>query len=200
MKNIHGSRLLFIDCTSKSISDMFFPSVFPGGIVDAADEMFENSLSSSVWKSASDAPPTFAELISQPVPTSGKVFWSDSISDRLAAIREVFEECGVLVALPQQQSSSIQSDHSSSSRDLAQVFHGFESSTEAASARSASSADALSFMSMCTRYGILPDLNALHPYTRWVTPPHETRRCTSGPCISVCLLFKALMIHMYFVH
>ncbi len=75
-----------------------------------------------------------------------------------AAVRETFEECGVLLAVPDPGAAP-----SGTSVDLTRL-------REALVAGRATLADVL------RESGLVLDAGLLHPWARWITPPGETRR------------------------
>lgn len=106
-------------------------AVFPGGRVDEAD---------ADLPFAGDASAHAARLGCDPA--NARVLLG-------AAVREVFEETGVLLTVPP--------------ADLA------ESRADVESGR-------LGFGALLRRHELRVDAEALHPWARWVTPPGETRR------------------------
>ena len=98
---------------------------------------------------------------------------SDTVSDRLAALREVFEECGVLVA---RALAPVHAPVHAGLAPLAAVSSHLPSPAAVHEARTASSADANAFYSVCASVGCIPDISALLPFERWVTPPFESKR------------------------
>jgi 8-oxo-dGTP pyrophosphatase MutT (NUDIX family) len=81
---------------------------------------------------------------------------------RIAAIRECFEEAGVLLAYGRDgQILRLARD------DIARRFEGH---------RAAMNAGHLGFHEMCDREGLTPATGALVPFGHWVTPPGAPRR------------------------
>jgi 8-oxo-dGTP pyrophosphatase MutT (NUDIX family) len=76
-----------------------------------------------------------------------------------AAVRETFEECGVLLAGPADSGSSIVAD--------AMVYHG---------ARAELASRALSFGDFLRRENLLLRADLLRPWANWVTPPSGHQR------------------------
>lgn len=107
-------------------------SVFPGGRVDDAD--------SSLPLSGGDLP-ALAERFGCDVPTAHALVG--------AAVRETFEETGVLLSVPFADLSGARAD----------VEQG-----------------RVSFADLLRANGLTADAGALHPWSRWVTPAGEVRR------------------------
>jgi 8-oxo-dGTP pyrophosphatase MutT (NUDIX family) len=107
-------------------------SVFPGGRVDPGD-------ASLPW--AGRPPEVFAAELGSTV-TEARAFVG-------AAVRELFEETGVLLSSP--------------AGDLAR----FQPAVEAGE---------LSFARLLTDHGLAIDADALRPWARWITPAGETSR------------------------
>ncbi|KAF8584080.1 hypothetical protein K439DRAFT_1633824 [Ramaria rubella] len=79
-------------------------------------------------------------------------------SNKLTAIRETFEEAGLLLATP-----------------TAATTHPLTQATLEA-ARKAVHAQHISFTSFLIDNKLTPDTEALHPFTQWITPPMVPRR------------------------
>lgn len=120
--------------------------VFPGGRVDAAD---------------AHRPPGTPEP--RPIRPGGPPGpWTESLLSAapMAAIRESFEEAGVLLA----------------SMAGEQRAPGADGVRPCPSARRAIHGGAASFHSVCAERGWVPSLDLLVPFARWVTPEAEPRR------------------------
>jgi len=104
--------------------------VFPGGRVDTGDHAL-----AITWRAASDTPPTPDD------------------DARVAAIRECFEEAGVIPA-------------TSAGCDLPAL----------ANARASLLRGDSEFGDVTAALRAAPDLDALVPFARWITPPMERRR------------------------
>ena len=79
-------------------------------------------------------------------------------SNRLTAIRETFEESGVLLAAPKASSSSAPPNQAT--LEIARkLIH----------------AQSMSFTSFLADNGLTPNADALLPFTQWVTPPNTPR-------------------------
>lgn len=120
--------------------------VFPGGRVDALDAARPNG-----------TPPPIPFSPGEPVPP-----WTDVLLSAapMAAVRECFEESGVLLAR-----LSPNEGH-----------RGPRKPAVDPAVRSAVHRGEASFVGVCTDHGWLPALDRLVPFARWVTPEAEPRR------------------------
>src|ERR1700737_3574640 len=114
--------------------------VFPGGSVDKGDQ----------------------EIIARPeLYSGGEGLDAADLSFRIAAIRETFEESGILLARPQ------------GSRALVDAKRAGE--IEAAS-RAALCESKTTFLKVLTDNGMLLELDELVPYAHWITPEGMPKR------------------------
>jgi 8-oxo-dGTP pyrophosphatase MutT (NUDIX family) len=118
--------------------------VFPGGSVDEAD-----SDGGHGW--AGPAPSDFAEAVGLPPERAPALI--------RAAVRETFEECGVLLAGP--SADTVVSD--TSGEDWQADRHALARGS-------------LSLAQLLTRRGLLLRADLLRPWARWITPEAESRR------------------------
>ncbi|KAL1603018.1 hypothetical protein SLS59_004674 [Nothophoma quercina] len=84
----------------------------------------------------------------------------DGPAYRLAAIRETFEECGILLA---------------KSKTSGKLFTEI-SDEEREEGRRAVHAGTVRFGDLLEKWGALPDTDSLIPFTRWITPPNVPKR------------------------
>jgi 8-oxo-dGTP pyrophosphatase MutT (NUDIX family) len=119
--------------------------VFPGGSVDARDA--DPSIAETGW--AGPAPADFGHLLGVPADRARALV--------CAAVRETFEESGVLLAGPSP------ADLVPDSADLAQ-------------ARRALLDGSLSLSELLSRRGLLLRADLLTPWARWITPEVSPRR------------------------
>lgn len=120
-------------------------SVFPGGAVDPADGDAELVARCTGW-SDSDASAAVG------VPSGGLRFW-------VAAVREAFEEAGVLLARRRGSGAPVDS--------TAPVL---------VDARQALNAGTLAFADLVRAENLVLDTAGLRPCSRWITPPGGPRR------------------------
>lgn len=153
----------------------FMPNayVFPGGLVDASDfssewlDIFKQFIDSpnfglrSVKQRPEARPPMFATdrlKLGSPVP--------GDVAFRICALRETFEESGVLLAVPAGNALSevtrVSSRLPSNLNDLR--------STELSRWRSLVNQDPCNFIRMCRELHVLPNIWALHEWSNWLTP------------------------------
>jgi 8-oxo-dGTP pyrophosphatase MutT (NUDIX family) len=81
----------------------------------------------------------------------------------MAAVRETFEECGILLA---------------KSKKTGKLFTEV-SDTDREEGRKAVHGGKTTFTALLDKWGAEPDLDALVPFTRWVTPPNVPKRFTT---------------------
>ncbi|ELT87307.1 hypothetical protein CAPTEDRAFT_220053 [Capitella teleta] len=138
----------------RSSNSSFFPSayVFPGGRVSRDDY-------SEKWRNlyATNGIPDLEASLPQPKEQAPmfveREFDSTLPSDfayRICAIRETFEEAGVLIHKSEQ---AIDADELKSWR---KVVHN----------------DASKFVDCCEQLGVIPDVWSLHEWSDWLTPTH----------------------------
>ncbi|CAK7273544.1 hypothetical protein SEPCBS119000_005712 [Sporothrix epigloea] len=98
----------------------------------------------------------------------------DGPAYRIAAIRETFEESGVLLARP---AGSTVSPSAASAFEDRMLFH--VSDEIGGPARVAVADNKIRFEDWLSSVGGVPDNENLIPFTRWLTPPHFLRRYTT---------------------
>jgi 8-oxo-dGTP pyrophosphatase MutT (NUDIX family) len=114
--------------------------VFPGGSVDKGDQ----------------------EIIARPeLYSGGEGLDASSLSFRIAAIRETFEESGILLARPRGSSSLVEA------RRAAEIE---------AVHRAALCEDKTTFLKVITEHEMLLALDELVPYAHWITPEGMPKR------------------------
>lgn len=84
----------------------------------------------------------------------------DGPAYRLAAIRETFEECGILLA---------------KSKTTGKLFTDI-SDEEREEGRRAVHSGTTKFTDLLSKWGATPDTESLIPFTRWITPPNVPKR------------------------
>uniref|UniRef100_A0A0G4I7Y3 Nudix hydrolase domain-containing protein n=2 Tax=Chromera velia TaxID=505693 RepID=A0A0G4I7Y3_9ALVE len=129
-------------------------AVFPGGALDPADR--DERWQRLVTHTAS------REGVRQGTNNESLVRLSASeLSYRIAAIREVFEETGILLVTPTSEGGGALGQLSPSERERW---------------REAVHADASQFFTLCTKTGVAPDVHSLFKWARWITPVIEPKR------------------------
>lgn len=153
----------------------FMPNayVFPGGLVDASDFSSEWL---DVFKQFSDSPNFGLRSVKQQAETRPPMFATDrlklgspvpgDVAFRICALRETFEESGVLLVVPAGNALSevtqVASCLSSNVNDLC--------STELSRWRTLVNQDPCNFIRMCRELRVLPNIWALHEWSNWLTP------------------------------
>ncbi|TGO56563.1 hypothetical protein BCON_0076g00410 [Botryotinia convoluta] len=135
-----------------------FPSahVFPGGNLDPYHE--------------------------SPIPTpSSPSRHVDSEIYRLGAIRECFEESGILLALPSPSPSPQNPEEKSTKKEPLHIDE-----EEKSRARKEIHSKNIKFTTWLAQQGGIPDIDALHPFTRWITPSNLPKRFTTQ--MYICFL------------
>lgn len=157
----------------RSSKSGFMPNayVFPGGMVDSSDFSSEwldifSGLSKSphfglraVNQAADTRPPVFATdrlKLGSPIP--------GEVAFRICALRETFEESGVLLVVP--KGSEVRSDEGLT-RGVSQEVC---SSTELTRWRTLVNKEPSNFIRMCRELQVLPNIWALHEWSNWLTP------------------------------
>ncbi|KAF2018016.1 hypothetical protein BU24DRAFT_421043 [Aaosphaeria arxii CBS 175.79] len=87
----------------------------------------------------------------------------DGPAYRLAAVRETFEECGILLA-----------NNKTTGRLFTEI-----TDAEREEGRKAVHSGKTKFNDLLEKWGAVPDTDALIPFTRWVTPPNVPKRFTT---------------------
>jgi 8-oxo-dGTP pyrophosphatase MutT (NUDIX family) len=119
--------------------------VFPGGSVDARDA--DPSIADTGW--AGPAPADFGHLLGVPADRARALV--------CAAVRETFEESGVLLAGP--SPAELVPDRADLARDRRALLDG-----------------SLSLSELLSRRGLLLRADLLTPWARWITPEISPRR------------------------
>ncbi|XP_072321780.1 acyl-coenzyme A diphosphatase NUDT19 [Eucyclogobius newberryi] len=150
----------------------FMPNayVFPGGLVDPTDFSSEWL---DVFKSLSSAPRFGLRRVKQKAETRPPVFATDrvnlgspipgEVAFRICALRETFEESGVLLVVPR---DTLQ-------RDEDTIHDGIDNDIcpdELKKWRSLVNQNPANFIRMCRELGVLPNIWALHEWSNWLTP------------------------------
>ncbi|XP_070569624.1 acyl-coenzyme A diphosphatase NUDT19-like isoform X1 [Ptychodera flava] len=166
-------NILMLKRNSKS---SFFPDayVFPGGSLDDSDlsnewmELFTRSGDAEGIKSLQDIegkrPILFHPRKESQVPRE--------LALRICAIREAFEECGLLIVKPSQSSYNNSIARWSDMRKCSKKI-GRERMIEW---RKRVQADASKFLDLCQSLECIPNVMALSEWTNWLTPTLERKR------------------------
>ncbi|XP_040185392.1 nucleoside diphosphate-linked moiety X motif 19 [Rana temporaria] len=152
----------------------FMPNafVFPGGVADFSD--FSNDWI-QVFQRHANKPNFGLGVVRQPPGTRSPMFVTDrmkfgsvipgEVAFRICAIRETFEESGILLVVP--DSAEVDAN-----QDLADAY---EQDGEAmAKWREEVQNNPLQFIEMCKEMRCVPNIWALHEWGNWLTPVFST--------------------------
>ncbi|CAG5124792.1 unnamed protein product [Candidula unifasciata] len=167
-------RLLLL---KRSGGSSFMPDVyvFPGGMLDNTDfskdwlEVLGDSCGSlDVFSTSQEGSPIF----SRPRDAEFSHIPSE-VALRITAIRETFEESGILLARP--ASDLADKDHFSNTRPLFATVCNVPEAT-ASKWRKSIMSDPSQFLVMCRELGMVPDVWSLYEWSNWLTPPLKGKR------------------------
>ncbi|KAF7958328.1 hypothetical protein EAE96_001879 [Botrytis aclada] len=99
----------------------------------------------------------------------------DSEIYRLGAIRECFEESGILLALPSTSPSPQNPEKENTTNKESLDINEEEKSR----ARKEIHSRNIKFSTWLAQQGGIPDIESLHPFTRWITPSNLPKRFTT---------------------
>ncbi|XP_040832420.1 nucleoside diphosphate-linked moiety X motif 19 [Ochotona curzoniae] len=188
-----GFRLLLLQRAS---SQGFMPSahVFPGGRLDAADR-------SSDWLrlfAPHQGPPRFGlgpDLVGRASfpavpdvrPDGDPAALPDDVALRICAIREAFEEAGVLLLRPRGPRPNQGSEALKPGRSL-------EPPSGLADWRASVRSDARQFLHLCAHLDCTPDIWALHDWSVWITPHSLQYRRRFDTAFYLCCLSEPPLV------
>uniref|UniRef100_A0A286XL48 Acyl-coenzyme A diphosphatase NUDT19 n=1 Tax=Cavia porcellus TaxID=10141 RepID=A0A286XL48_CAVPO len=175
-----GFRVLLLQ---RSARQSFMPGahVFPGGVLEAADRsgrlaapLCAAPRASPLWPGPSAAPANNlpgTTLLAARCRRRRAAALPDDVALRICAIREAFEESGVLLLRPRGARQSPESQGSASEPDCA-----LELPLDVSTWRTRVRGDARHFLDLCVHLDCTPNIWALHDWSGWVTPfMSETR-------------------------
>lgn len=161
----------------------FMPNayVFPGGLLDASDFSGEWL---DIFNSFRCSPNFGLGKVKQLAETRPQIFSTDrlklgspipgEVAFRICAVRETFEECGVLLVVPKVEENSLLEsiDKRGSDRAQLQLSKEFElcDKSELAKWIALVNKDPSNFIRMCRELELLPNIWALHEWGNWLTP------------------------------
>lgn len=95
------------------------------------------------------------------------------IAFRICAIRETFEESGVLIARSTKSLHVVESPWSilRANKEHCAVYHSEKDTTKLVEWRQRVTADPMQFLGLCSDLGIVPDVWSLYDWSNWLTPP-----------------------------
>ncbi|XP_061566859.1 nucleoside diphosphate-linked moiety X motif 19 [Cololabis saira] len=176
----HWSRfdydVLLLKRSSKS---GFMPNayVFPGGMLDSSDFSSEWL---DVFKSVTNSADFGLRPVRQPPESRPQIFSTDrrqlgspvpgDAALRICALRETFEESGVLLVLSEEEARQAGEDgfKDEMGRGLCRAHQ--LCSDELAKWRALVNRDPSNFIRMCKQLQLLPNIWALHEWANWLTP------------------------------
>ncbi|XP_037310029.2 nucleoside diphosphate-linked moiety X motif 19 [Pungitius pungitius] len=167
----------------RSSTSTFMPNayVFPGGLVHSSDFSSEWL---DVFKSFGKSPHFGLRGVTQPGDTRPPLFATDrlklgspipgEVAFRICALRETFEECGVLLFVSKQEEKHLlKSIESSSTPGLEGPLHDNVNelcSRELSKWRDLVNQNPSNFILMCRELDVLPNIWALQEWGNWLTP------------------------------
>ncbi|XP_077308671.1 acyl-coenzyme A diphosphatase NUDT19 [Lithobates pipiens] len=158
----------------RSQKSSFMPNafVFPGGVVDVSD--FSNDWI-QVFQRHANKPNFGLGVVRQPSGTRSPMFVTDrmkfgsvipgEVAFRICAIRETFEESGILLVVP--DSAEVDAN-----QDLTDAYG--QDGEEMAKWREEVQNNPLQFIEMCKELRCVPNIWALHEWGNWLTPVFST--------------------------
>ncbi|XP_070826154.1 acyl-coenzyme A diphosphatase NUDT19 [Chaetodon trifascialis] len=164
----------------RSSKSGFMPNayVFPGGMVDSSDFSSEWL---DIFRAFSTCPSFGLRGVKQPVETRPPIFATDrvklgspipgEVAFRICALRETFEESGVLLVVSKQEKRSLLKsieDRRVTDRVLSKVNE--LCSSELIKWRTLVNQNPSNFIRMCRELEVLPNIWALHEWGNWLTP------------------------------
>ncbi|KAG8144055.1 hypothetical protein E2320_001178 [Naja naja] len=155
----------------RSARSAFMPSaqVFPGGVADAADfsPAWRELLPEGPRCGLGAEPPARPPLFTARRPELGEAALPADVAFRICAIRETFEESGLLLVVPAEQGAG-----GSAAPPLlpAERLRRLLPAGQLEEWRRRVQGDPGSFLQLCRRLGCAPHLQALHEWGNWLTP------------------------------
>ncbi|XP_014892820.1 acyl-coenzyme A diphosphatase NUDT19 [Poecilia latipinna] len=180
----------------RSAKSTFMPNayVFPGGMVDSSDfssdwlDVFKSFLNSpgfglrSVKQPVENRPPIFATnrlKLGSPIP--------GEVALRICAVRETFEESGVLLVVPKKEEKRILKSFQDTRFSQHHTEHKL-GCDELSKWRALVNKNPSNFMRMCQELEVLPNIWALHEWANWLTPTAKYGRTRFDTAFFMCCL------------
>ncbi|XP_014489510.1 PREDICTED: nucleoside diphosphate-linked moiety X motif 19, mitochondrial [Dinoponera quadriceps] len=155
-------------CLKRHQKSSFMPGsyVFPGGNIDPVDSDlkwyelfasfgFDNDSFTSLTPKTTVRPQIFKAQQNELL---------RDISLRITAIRETFEECGVLICKQRGEEPSVEAQYLSVPKEELQTWQKKIHN------------NASEFLTFCKKFDCYPDLWALHEWNNWLTPTYLEKR------------------------
>ncbi|XP_072236411.1 acyl-coenzyme A diphosphatase NUDT19 [Leuresthes tenuis] len=174
----------------------FMPNayVFPGGVVDSSD--FSNDWL-DVFKPFTNSPNFGLRSVKQPRDTRPPIFATDrlklgspipgEVALRICALRETFEESGVLLVVPKKEEKKL----FKSFEETWGTPHYTEpelSGSELTKWRALVNQNPSNFVRMCRELEVLPNIWALHEWANWLTPKGRYGKTRFDTAFFICCL------------
>ncbi|XP_070688655.1 acyl-coenzyme A diphosphatase NUDT19 [Pempheris klunzingeri] len=177
-KSCFDYDVLLLKRSSKS---GFMPNayVFPGGLVDSSDFSSEWL---DIFKSFRNSPNFGLRSVKQPPETRPPIFATDrlklgspipgEVAFRICALRETFEESGVLLVVSKLEEGSLlqRMEDRGAADELLQPKAGGLCRNELTKWRALVNQNPSNFIRMCRELEVLPNIWALHEWGNWLTP------------------------------
>lgn len=179
LKSAFDYEVLLLKRSGKS---GFMPNayVFPGGLADTSDFSSEWL---DIFKNFTHSPNFGLGVVKQPLDTRPPIFATDrmkfgspipgDVAFRICAVRETFEESGVLLAVPKEEENnvlkSMENKEKAAMTDLVEISNKF-GERELANWRQLVLKNPFNFIRMCRELECLPNIWALHEWGNWLTP------------------------------
>ncbi|XP_062404471.1 nucleoside diphosphate-linked moiety X motif 19 [Sardina pilchardus] len=159
----------------------FMPNayVFPGGLVETSDFSSEWL---DIFRNFTHSPNFGLGVVKQPPQTRPPIFATDrmkfgspipgDVAFRICAVRETFEESGVLLVVHKEEENSVlmsMNNRDACMADLTQISNVC-GERELANWRQLVMKNPLNFIRMCRELECLPNIWALHEWGNWLTP------------------------------
>ncbi|KAJ8343366.1 hypothetical protein SKAU_G00306950 [Synaphobranchus kaupii] len=194
--SVFDYEVLLLKRSGKSV---FMPNiyVFPGGMVDPSDfssdwlETFKSFRQSPNFGlgfvKQETRPPIFAtdrQKLGSPI--------TSDVAFRICAVRETFEESGILLVVPKNEENNIINtmNHSGDNQVTTPLtrLHELCGNRELARWRSLVIADPCNFIRMCRELDCMPNIWAMHEWGNWLTPKNDDYRRRYDTAFFICCL------------
>ncbi|XP_029986942.1 acyl-coenzyme A diphosphatase NUDT19 [Sphaeramia orbicularis] len=185
----------------RSSKSGFMPNayVFPGGQVDSSDFSSEWL---DIFTSFRSSPTFGLGRIKQPPETRPPMFATDrlklgspipgEVAFRICALRETFEESGVLLVVPKTDEKSllksIEDMRVSNDMPLTQSGMSTLCTSELTKWRALVNQNPSNFIRMCRELEVLPNIWALHEWGNWLTPKGRYGSSRFDTAFFICCL------------
>ncbi|XP_028257323.1 acyl-coenzyme A diphosphatase NUDT19 isoform X2 [Parambassis ranga] len=175
----------------------FMPNayVFPGGMVDSSD--FSSDWL-DVFKSFSSSPSFGLRSVKQPMETRPPIFATDrlklgspipgEVALRICALRETFEESGVLLVVSNKEDKHLLKDCNDICASDQPCKVNDMCSSELSKWRDLVNQHPSNFIRMCRELEVLPNIWALHEWGNWLTPAAKYGATRFDTAFFICCL------------